>query len=44
MDFLEQENQVLKEEMATMQAKIDEMTTMQTQVDEFQGVWGPMIE
>jgi len=34
MDFLEQENQALKEEMATMQAKIDEMTTMQTQVDE----------
>ena len=34
MDFLEQENQALKEEMATMQAKIDEMVAMQTQVDE----------
>ena len=34
MDFLEQENQVLKEEMATMQAKINEMAALQTQVDE----------
>jgi len=33
-DFLEQENQALKEEMATMQAKIGEMAAMQTQVDE----------
>jgi len=34
MDFLEQENRVLKEEIATMQAKIDEMAAMQTQMDE----------
>ena len=34
MDFLEQENQALKEEMAAMQAKIDEMAAMQSQVDE----------
>jgi len=34
MDFLEQENQSLKEEMATMQAKIDEMAAIQTQVGE----------
>jgi len=33
-DFLQQENQVLKEEMTTMQAKIDEMASAQTQVDE----------
>jgi len=33
-DFLEQENQLLKEEIATMQAKINEMAAMQTQVDE----------
>ena len=33
-DFLEQENQLLKEEIATMQAKINEMASMQTQVDE----------
>jgi len=30
MDFLEQDNQALKEEMATMQAKINEMAAMQT--------------
>jgi len=35
MDFLKQENQALKEGMATMQAKIDEMAAMQIQVDEF---------
>jgi len=34
MNFLQQENQILKEEMATMQAKIDEMAAVQTQVDE----------
>jgi len=34
MDFLEQENRLLKEEMATMQAKINEMAAIQTQVDE----------
>jgi len=34
MDFIEQENQALKEEMATMQAKIDEMAAMQTRVHE----------
>jgi len=33
-DFLEQENQVLKEEMAIMQAKIDEMAATQARVDE----------
>ena len=33
-DFLEQENQVLKEEMAIMQAKVDEMAAMQARVDE----------
>jgi len=31
-DFLEQENQLLKEEMATMQAKMNEMAAMQAQV------------
>jgi len=34
MEGLEQENQALREEMGTMQAKIDEMATAQTQVDE----------
>jgi len=34
VEFLEQENRLLKEEMATMQAKIDETAAMQTQVDE----------
>jgi len=34
MEDFEQENQVLREEMTTMQAKIDEMTAVQTQVDE----------
>jgi len=34
MEGLEQENQALREEMATMQAKINEMVAMQTQVDE----------
>jgi len=34
MEGLEQENQVLREERATLQAKIDEMTVVQTQVDE----------
>jgi len=34
MEGLEQENQALREEMATMQAKIDEMAVVQTQVDE----------
>jgi len=33
-DFLEQENRLLKEEMATTQAKINEMAAVQTQVDE----------
>jgi len=33
-DFLEQENRLLKEEMATMQAKMNEMAATQTQVDE----------
>jgi len=33
-DYLEQENRLLKEEMATMQAKINEMAAAQTQVDE----------
>jgi len=33
-DFLEQENRLLKEEMTTMQAKINEMAAAQTQVDE----------
>jgi len=33
-DFLEQENQLLKEEMTTMQAKMNEMAAMQAQVDE----------
>jgi len=32
--FLEQENQLLKEEIATMQAKMDEMAATQAQVDE----------
>jgi len=34
MEGLEQENQVLREEVATMQAKINELAAMQTQVDE----------
>jgi len=34
MDFIQQKNLLLKEEMATMQAKIDEMAAAQTQVDE----------
>jgi len=34
MEGLEQENQALREEMATMRAKIDEMAVAQTQVDE----------
>jgi len=34
MEGLEQENQVLREEMTTIQAKIDEMVAVQTQVDE----------
>jgi len=34
MEGLEQENRLLKEEMATMKAKIDEMAAMQTQMDE----------
>ena len=34
MEGLEQENQVLREEVATMQAKINEMAAVQTQVDE----------
>jgi len=33
-DFLEQENQLLKEEMVTMQANMNEMAATQTQVDE----------
>jgi len=33
-DFLEQENQLLKEEITTMHAKMDEMAAMQAQVDE----------
>jgi len=33
-DFLEQENRLLKEELATMQAKMNEMAAAQTQVDE----------
>ena len=33
-DFLVQENRLLKEEMATMQAKINEMAVAQAQVDE----------
>jgi len=33
-DFLEQENQLLKEEIATMRAKMDEMAAAQAQVDE----------
>ena len=32
--FLEQENQLLKEEIATMQAKMDKMAATQAQVDE----------
>jgi len=31
-DFLEQENRLHKEEMATMKAKINEMAAAQTQV------------
>jgi len=34
MEGLEKENRVLKEEMETMQAKINEMAATQTQVDE----------
>jgi len=34
MEGLEQENRLLREEMTTMQAKIDEMAALQTQVDE----------
>jgi len=34
MEGLEQENQLLKEEMSTMQAKMNEMEATQTQVDE----------
>jgi len=34
MEGLEQVNQVLHEEVATMRAKINELATMQTQVDE----------
>jgi len=34
MEGLEQENQLLKEEIAIMQAKMDEMAATQTQVDE----------
>jgi len=34
MEGLEQENRLLKEEMATMQAKMNEMAATQTQVDE----------
>jgi len=33
-DFLEQENRLLKEEMATMQDKMNEMEVAQTRVDE----------
>jgi len=34
-DFLEQENQVLMEEIATMQAKMDEMAATQAHVDDW---------
>ena len=34
MEGLEQENRLLKEEIAIMQAKMDEMASTQTQVDE----------
>ena len=42
MDLLEQENQVLKEDMAIMQAKINEMAAMQTQVDELTELVGTL--
>jgi len=41
-DFLEQENQLLKEEITTMRAKMDEMAATQAQVEELTELVRPL--